>query len=79
MDDGKESVVLATIADALTWRHATENASGPNFERRIQHIIVCPKELTKFETVMTSGNVGLDLEGSHDLEYERIMEECQTT
>jgi hypothetical protein len=46
--------------------------------RRGQRIIVYPKCLSKFQTVMTTGNVGLDMDRGHDIAYEKIMEECAT-
>jgi hypothetical protein len=33
----------------------------------------------KFATVMPTGNVGLDMDGGHDIAYERILAECQTS
>jgi hypothetical protein len=78
MDSSRESVALSGIAEAVAWRHALENTSGPNYLRRCQRIVVYPKFLTKCATVMTTGNVGLDLDGGHDIASERIMAECQT-
>jgi hypothetical protein len=52
----------------LTYRRNTKKTQG---EVR--------KFLTKFETVMTTGNVGLDLDGGHDIAYERILAEFQTS
>jgi hypothetical protein len=75
MDNGKETVALWAIADALSWTHALENTSDPNFQRRGQRIILYPKFLTKFETVLTTGNVGFDMNGGHDIAYERVMAE----
>jgi hypothetical protein len=77
MDFGKESVALSGIVEAVAWRHALKNTSDPGFLRRGQRVIVCPKFLTKFKTVMTTGNIGLDMDGCHDIAYERIMSECQ--
>jgi hypothetical protein len=60
MDNGRESVAFSAIVEAVAWRHALENASDPNYLRRGQRVIVHPKFLTKFATVMMTGNVGLD-------------------
>jgi hypothetical protein len=51
MDTGKESVILSAIAEAVTWRHAMEQATDPDFKRPGQRIIVYPKSLTKFQSV----------------------------
>jgi hypothetical protein len=77
MDGGKESVALSAIVEAVTWRHALEITSDPKYQQRWQRIIVCPKFLTKFETVLTKGNVGFDMEGGHDVAYEKIIGECR--
>jgi hypothetical protein len=78
MDNGRESVVLSAITEAAAWRHALENTSDPNYLRGGQRIIVSPKFLSKFATVMTTSNVGLDMDGGHDIAYERVLAECQT-
>jgi hypothetical protein len=75
MDDGNESVALSAILEALSWRYALEMTSDPNYQRCGQRIIVYPKLLSKLEIVVTTGNVGYDLSGGHDVAYERIMEE----
>jgi hypothetical protein len=77
MDNGKESVALSAIAEAVASRHALENAGDPSYQRSGQRIIVYSKFLTKFETVLTTGNIGLDMDGGHDIAHERIMAECQ--
>jgi hypothetical protein len=33
MDNGKESVILSAIAEAVTWRHTMEMASARDFKR----------------------------------------------
>jgi hypothetical protein len=63
--------------EAISWGHSLENTSDPSFQQRGQRIIVYPKFLTKFDTVLTTENVGLDMDGGHDIAYERIMAECQ--
>jgi hypothetical protein len=68
---------LPTIVEALSWRQAFENVSDPNHERIGQRMIVYRKCLTKFETVMTTSNAGFDLQGGHDIAYEKIMDECR--
>jgi hypothetical protein len=77
MDSSRESVALSAIADAVGWRHALEITSDPNYRRRCQRVIMYPR-LPKFSTLMITGNVGLDMDGGHDIAYERIMNECQT-
>jgi hypothetical protein len=76
MHSGNESVLLSAILEAVSWKHALENTSEPAFQRWGQRIIVYSKCFSKFETVMTTGNVGLHLDGRHDIAYEKIMEEC---
>jgi hypothetical protein len=78
MDSSRESVALSAIAEAVAWRHALEDVSDPNYQWRSQRIIVYPKFLSKFAMVMTTGNVGLDMDGGHGIADERIMNECQT-
>jgi hypothetical protein len=63
LDSSRESVALSAVVEAVAWRHALENASDLSFQRRGQRVIVYPKFLTKLETVLTTGNVGLDMEG----------------
>jgi hypothetical protein len=78
MDMGKESVILSAIAEAVTWRHAMEQATDPDFKRPGQRIIVYPKSLTKFSECLQRGDYGPDLEGGHEVAYERITAECST-
>jgi hypothetical protein len=51
MDTGKESVIISAIAEAVTWRHAMERATDPNFTRPGQRIIVYPKSLKASQNV----------------------------
>jgi hypothetical protein len=76
MDDKPESIVLSAITEAVAWRHALENVSDPNFLRRGQRVITHPKTLTKFATVMSTGNVNIDRIGGHEIAYERIFAEA---
>jgi hypothetical protein len=76
MDGGIESAALSAIVETVSWRHALENTSDPNFQRRGRRILVHPKFLSKFATVLTTGNLGLDLDGGHDISYGRVMAEC---
>jgi hypothetical protein len=78
MDNGRESVALSAIMDAVVWRDALENTSDPSYLRRGQRVTVYPEFLTKFATVMLTGNVGLHMDGGHDIACERILAECQT-
>jgi hypothetical protein len=51
-------------------------AAGPGFKPPGQRIVVYPRFLKKLETVLATGKVGLDMEGGHDIAYERILNEC---
>jgi hypothetical protein len=72
MDNGNESVALSGIVEALSWRHVLKMTSDPGHQRRGQRIIVYPKLLTKFETVLTTANVGFDMDGGPDIAYDHI-------
>jgi hypothetical protein len=68
--------IKTAIADAITWRRALETDSDSNYQRAGKRVIIYPAFLKKFATVAVAGNVGLDLEGGHDIAYLKIMEEC---
>jgi hypothetical protein len=78
MDTSPESVVLSAIAEAVTWKHAMEMATDPNFRRPAQRIVIYPKTLTKSTEVLRQGDYSPDSEGGHLLAYERIATECST-
>jgi hypothetical protein len=78
MDTGRESVILSAIAEAVTWRHAMEQATDPNFKRPGQRVIVYPKSMTKFSECLRRGDYSSELEGGHAFAYERIAAECTT-
>jgi hypothetical protein len=63
-DNGKESVVLAAISEAVVWRQPLEMCADPDAPRRSQRIIVYPKYLSKFSTILTTSTVGFDMEGA---------------
>jgi hypothetical protein len=48
----REEVALSGNADALTWRHAFEISDNPDYPRRGQRIIVCPKFLDKLDSIL---------------------------
>jgi hypothetical protein len=77
MDSSGESVMLSAIAEGVSWRHALENTPDANYKRRGQRVIVYPKFFSNFSVVMTTRNIGFDLEGGHIIAHERIMTECQ--
>jgi hypothetical protein len=54
-----------------------EITDNPDYKRRSQHGIVYPKILSKFATVMTTGNDGCDIDGGRDIAYEKIIAECR--
>jgi hypothetical protein len=62
MDTGKESVLLAAIAEAVTWRHAMEMATDPSFNRPGQRIVIYPKSLTSSTECLQRGDYGSDLQ-----------------
>jgi hypothetical protein len=78
MDTGKESVILSAITEAVVWRHAMGQALDPNFKRPGQRVIIYPKSPTKFSECLQRGDHGSDLEGGHEIAYERIEAERST-
>jgi hypothetical protein len=78
MDSGQESVALTAIVEALKWRQAAEIVSDRDYQRIGKRVIIYPSYLSKFGTVAATGNVGFDLEGGHDIAYQRIVNQCRS-
>jgi hypothetical protein len=78
IDSSRESVALSAIAETVACRHVLEKTSDPDYKRRGQRLIIYPKFSSKFSLVMTTGNVGLDVDGGHDIAYQRIISERMT-
>jgi hypothetical protein len=78
MDASPESVILSAIAEAVTWKHAMEMATDPNFKRPGQRVVIYPKTFTNFTEVLRQRDYYLDSEGGHEIAYERIATSCST-
>jgi hypothetical protein len=67
MGTSREEVCLSGIADVLSWRHTVEVVdyhSHPDCKRPSQRVIVYSKFLHKLDSVLATGNVGMDSESS---------------
>jgi hypothetical protein len=64
------SVCLAAVAEAVECAHVLETCLP---KRTTQCVIFYPPSLTKLETVLVTGNVGLDMEYGHDIAYQGIF------
>jgi hypothetical protein len=59
MANSKESAVLSAAAEAVAWRN--DALESPDPPRKGQRVVIYPKELTEFESVLSSGNPGSTL------------------
>jgi hypothetical protein len=55
-----EEVALSGIVDVLTLRHALETGHDPDYLRLAQRVIVYPKFLDKLDSILSTGEIGLD-------------------
>jgi hypothetical protein len=70
MKNDTTSICLAAVAEAVEWRHVIE--SGPDL-RTAQRIVTYPSALSKLQTILVTGTIGLDMEDGHDIAYQRIL------
>jgi hypothetical protein len=73
MSNDATSVCLAAVAEAVEWSHVLENCLP---KRTTQRVVIYPPSLSKLETVLVTGNIGLDMENGHDTAYQRILSAC---
>jgi hypothetical protein len=73
MSNDGVSVCLAGVAEAVEWAHVLETCLP---KRTTQRVVIYPPSLSKLETVLVTGNVGLDMENGHDIAYQRILSAC---
>jgi hypothetical protein len=73
MSNDATSVFLAGVAEAVESAHVIETCLP---KRTTQRVVIYPPSLSKLETVLVTGNIGLDTENGHDIAYERISSAC---
>jgi hypothetical protein len=70
----RESAILSGVVEALAWQHTLDTEEP----RKGQRVVILPKEVTPFETVLTSSDPSLDSKDGHDGAYTNILQHCQT-
>jgi hypothetical protein len=75
MKNDATSVALAAVEEAVEWKHVLELY---DVKRPGQRIVIYPPLLEKLETVLVTGNIGLDMEDGHDIAYQRILSACDS-
>jgi hypothetical protein len=71
--DTKESALLAAVAEAVSWNHASQ----PDQPRKGQRVILFSQELPQLEEFLATGDSHLDEEESHAPLYDTILHEAQ--
>jgi hypothetical protein len=74
MANSRESAVLTAVAEAVTWKHASE-LDGP---RQGQRVVIYPKELSQLEQVLSTGDPNIDSEDGHPIAYMAILQADQS-
>jgi hypothetical protein len=71
MTDTRDSALLAAVAQAVSWNHASQ----PDYPRKGQRIIIYPRELTQLDEFLTTCDPNVDPEDGHPLAYQTILQE----
>jgi hypothetical protein len=71
MSNSKESAVLSAAAEAIGWKN--DALESPDPPRKGQRVVIYPKELTDFESVLSSGNPNVNPEDGHPIAYQRVL------
>jgi hypothetical protein len=71
MSNSKESAVLSAAAEAIGWRN--DALESPDPPRKGQRVVIYPKELTDFESVLSSGNPNVNPEDGHPIACQRVL------
>jgi hypothetical protein len=71
MADTKDSALLAAAAEAVSWNHASQ----PDQPRKGQRVIIYPRDLTRLEDFLSTGDPNVDPEDDHPLAYATILQE----
>jgi hypothetical protein len=70
MADTTDSALLAGVAEAVSWNHASQPDEG----RKGQRVVIYPKELTQLEDFLSTCDPNVDPEDGHPLAYETILQ-----
>jgi hypothetical protein len=68
----REAAILSAISEAVTWRHALEDAIDGT--RKGQRVIIYPKELSGLPQVLASRNIIVPDEEDHSELYSMILQ-----
>jgi hypothetical protein len=71
MADTKDSALLAAVAEAVSWNHASQ----PDQPRQGQRFIIYPKHLTQMDEFLATCDPNADQEDGHALAYNTILQE----
>jgi hypothetical protein len=71
MADTTDSALLAAVAEAVAWNHASQEDEG----RKGQRVIIYPKDLTQLEEFLGTYDPNVDPEDGHPIAYEVILRE----
>jgi hypothetical protein len=74
MANGREEAILSAACEAGTWKHALETDGS----RKGQRVVIDPKEMTKLEEVLSTGDPNIDSENGHPVAYTQILQVSQT-
>jgi hypothetical protein len=70
MADTKDSALLAAVAEAVSWNHA----SPPDLQRPGQRVVIYPKHLTQMDEFLASGETDDGQDEGHELAYNSVLE-----
>jgi hypothetical protein len=74
MADTSDSAVLAAVAEAVTWTHASQ---PPDESKKGERIIIFPKELFQLEEFLATTDPSVDPDDGHPIAYAKILEESR--
>jgi hypothetical protein len=75
MANGREEAVLSATVDAVEWKHAAlEQEDAP---QKGQRVVIYPKEMTRLEQVLSTGDPNVDSADGHPIAYTRLLQAAQ--
>jgi hypothetical protein len=71
----EEGAVLSATVEAVTWKSALDLDEGP---RKGQRVVICRKEMTQLEQVLSTGDHNIDSADGHTIAYAIILQAAQS-
>jgi hypothetical protein len=75
MPNTREAAILSAAVEAVTWVNAIEEEEGP---RKGQRVVVYPKEISRLETILSTGHPNVDMEAGHPIAYTKLLQASQS-